>query len=149
GGGFELTAPKTRAGVRRINLGKNTLKVLREHRQEQFLEMQAAGIHWQEQDLIFTSNIGTPMDRSNLRWFFKKLLKDAGLPNIRFHDLRHTAASLMLNNGIPLIIVSRRLGHAQPSITLDVYGHLIPGKQQEAASLMDDLLTPIQIEIQK
>jgi integrase len=148
GGGFELTAPKTRAGIRRINLGKNTLEVLQEHRQEQFLEMQSTGAYWQDQDMVFTSKVGTPMDRSNLRWFFKKLLKDAGLPNIRFHDLRHTAASLMLNNGIPLIVVSRRLGHAQPSITLDVYGHLIPGKQQEAASLMDELLTPIQIQIE-
>ncbi len=148
GGGFELTTPKTRAGIRRINLGQNTLKVLQEHRQAQFLEMQAAGIYWQDQDLMFPSKIGTPMDRSNMRWFFKGLLKSAGLPNIRFHDLRHTAASLMLNNGIPLIIVSRRLGHAQPSITLDVYGHLIPGKQQEAALLMDELLTPIQIKIE-
>ena len=88
------------------------------------------------------------MDRSNLRWFFKSLLKSACLPNIRFHDLLHTAASLMLNNGIPLIIVSRRLGHAQPSITLDVYGHLIPDEQQEAALLIDELLTPIQIKIE-
>ena len=54
----------------------------------------------------------------------------------------------MLNNGIPVLIVSRRLGHAKPSITLDVYGHLIPGQQKIVASLMDDLLTPIQLEIQ-
>jgi integrase len=68
------------------------------------------------------------------------------LPEIRFHDLRHTAASLMLNNGIPVIVVSRRLGHARPSITLDVYGHLIPSKQQEAVEKMDELLTPISVE---
>ena len=68
------------------------------------------------------------------------------MPEIRFHDLRNTAASLMLNNGIPVIVVSRRLGHAQPSITLDVYGHLIPSKQQEAAEKMDELLTPISVE---
>jgi len=146
GGGFELTAPKTKAGIRPISLGNNALDVLDEHREAQNLERQAVGVHWQDQGLVFTSSIGTPIDRSNMRWFFKALLKDAGLPDIRFHDLRHTAASLMLNNGIPLIVVSRRLGHAQPSITLDVYGHLIPGKQQEAASLMDELLTPIQIE---
>jgi integrase len=53
----------------------------------------------------------------------------------------------MLNNNIPVIVVSRRLGHAKPSITLDVYGHLIPGKQEEVAELMDELLTPIQIQI--
>lgn len=146
GGGFELTTPKTKAGIRQISLGSNALEILQEHREAQQLDRQAAGVHWQDQGLVFTSSIGTPIDRSNMRWFFKALLKDAGLPDIRFHDLRHTAASLMLNNGIPLMIVSRRLGHAQPSITLDVYGHLIPGKQQEAASLMDELLTPIQFK---
>ena len=111
--------------------------------------MAIAGEQWQEQDLVFPSTIGTFMNRSNLFRLFKQLLKDASLSEIRFHDLRHTAASLMLNNGIPAIVVSRRLGHAQPSITLNVYGHLIPGKQQEAASLMDQLMIPIQIEIPK
>jgi len=62
------------------------------------------------------------------------------LPEIRFHDLRHTAASLMLNRGIPVIVVSRILGHARPSITLDVYGHLMPTMQDEAAKLMDGLI---------
>jgi integrase len=66
------------------------------------------------------------------------------LPDIRFHDLRHTAASLMLNHGIPVIVVSRRLGHARPFITLDIYGHLIPGMQEEAALLIDELITPVE-----
>ena len=147
GGGFEFTAPKTKSGIRRIDLGENTLRILREHRQQQLVQMQMAGETWQENDLIFPSDIGTISNRDNLRKDFKRLLKEAGLPAIRFHDLRHTGASLLLNNGIPVIIVSRRLGHARPSITLDVYGHLIPGKQKEVAMLMDQLLTPIQITI--
>jgi integrase len=65
----------------------------------------------------------------------------SGLPKIRFHDLRHTAASLMLNHGIPVLIVSKRLGHSKPSITIDVYGHLIPSQQEEAARLMDSLMS--------
>ena len=101
----------------------------------------------EENDLIFPSDIGTISNRDNLRKDFKRLLKESGLPAIRFHDLRHTGASLLLNNGIPVIIVSRRLGHARPSITLDVYGHLIPEKQKEVTILMDQLLTPIQIQI--
>jgi integrase len=105
------------------------------------------GEKWQENDLIFPSEIGTTSDRDNLRKDFNRLLKEAGLPAIRFHDLRHTGASLLLNNGIPVIIGSRRLGHAQPSITLDVYGHLTPENQKEVAILMDQLLTPIQKEI--
>ena len=71
---------------------------------------------------------------------------DAGLPRIRFHDLRHTAASLMLNNGVDVLIVSKRLGHSKPSITLDVYGHLIPSSQEKAADLIDALITPISID---
>lgn len=101
---------------------------------------------WQDYDLMFTS-IGTPIGKYNLVKSFKKLAQEAGLPKIRFHDSRHTAASLMLNNGISVIVVSRRLGHAKPSTTLDVYGHLIPSKQQEVAQLMDELLTPVSIEI--
>jgi len=67
----------------------------------------------------------------------------SGLPDIRFHDLRHNAATLMLMNGIPLIIVSRRLGHSKLSVTLDIYGHYLPGMQKEVAALMDELVTPI------
>jgi integrase len=77
---------------------------------------------------------------------FKKVLAGAGLPDFRFHDLRHTAAALMLNHGVPVIIVSRRLGHSRPSITLDLYGHLIPGLQADAAEKMDELVTPVEIE---
>ena len=87
------------------------------------------------------------MRQRNLHRRFKSTLRSSGLRDIRFHDLRYTAAYLLLNNGIPVITVSRRLGHARPSITLDVYGHLIPEKQKEVAILMDQLLTPIQIEI--
>ena len=135
------------AATRRIDLGQQSLEVLKQHQERQFQDMATAGDRWEENDLIFASTIGTFINPSNLRREFKPLLKKAGLPQIRFHDLRHTAASLMLNNGVPVIVVSRRLGHAQPSITLDVYAHLIPSKQQEAAALMDELLTPIKVEI--
>jgi len=64
-----------------------------------------------------------------------------GLPVIRFHDLRHTAASLMLNNGIDVLVASQRLGHAKPSITLDVYGHLMLSKQTEASNILDGFET--------
>jgi integrase len=75
------------------------------------------------------------MHPGNLLRDFKKLLSDAGQ--------RHTSASLMLNNNIPPIVVTRRLGHAKASITLDVYGHLIPSMQSEAAEMIDELITPI------
>ncbi|MDA1329686.1 MAG: site-specific integrase, partial [Chloroflexi bacterium] len=77
----------------------------------------------------------------NLIKQFRRLLKRAGLPKIRFHDLRHTAASLMLNNGVDVLVASQRLGHAKPSITLDVYGHLMPAMQNRAADVMDQLVS--------
>jgi integrase len=72
----------------------------------------SAGGRWKENDLIFLSSIGTPEDPSNLREDFRHNLDKACLPKIRFHDLRHTAASIMLNRGVPIIVVSRRLGHS-------------------------------------
>jgi integrase len=84
------------------------------------------------------------MHPRNILRLFKNLIKDAGLPEIRFHDLRHTAASLMLQIGIPLLIVSKRLGHAKPSITLDIYGHFMPSLQEKAAEIMDKLITPLE-----
>jgi integrase len=146
-GGLNFSQPKTKSGIRRIDLGNQTLSILKEHQKKLFDEMIKAGEKWHDLDLVFPSNIGTIMNRNNLRRKYIGLLKKANLPELRFHDLRHTAASLMLNHNVPVIIVSKRLGHAQPSITLDVYGHLIPAKQKEVASLMDELLTPIQLQI--
>jgi integrase len=102
---------------------------------------------WQEHDLIFPSSVGTPLHPSNLRIDFNRTLQAAGIPRIRFHDLRHTAASLMLNHGVPVIVVSKILGHAKPSTTMDIYGHLIHEMQEEAARVMDELVTPIRLEI--
>jgi integrase len=137
--------PKTKSGKRMIALGNKTIEVLRNHYENQNDERMAMGERWVENGLIFTTSVGTPIHARNLIRFFKKLLKEAGLPEIRFHDLRHTAASIMLNHGIPVIIVSRRLGHARPSITLDVYGHLIPSMDEVAAQKIDELVTPVEL----
>jgi integrase len=131
---------------RTVILGDHTIEILRRHSARQNEERKKAGVKWSEYGLIFTSENGTPIHYRNLLRDFKNLLKAARLPDIRFHDLRHTAASLMLNHGTPVIVVSRRLGHAKPSITLDIYGHLIPGMQAEAAQMIDELITPVEIQ---
>lgn len=105
------------------------------------------GSRWKENDLIFTSSVGTPGDPSNMRKDFNKTLEKAGINKIRFHDLRHTAASLLLNNNIPVIVVSRMLGHSKASVTLDVYGHLYSEMQEGAADIMDKLVTPIRVQL--
>jgi integrase len=147
GDGVKFSAPKTRYGRRLVALGSKTIEVLRKHYDFQRRERLAAGEHWNEYGLIFTSRVGTPIHYYNLLDNFHDLLKCAGLPIIHFHSLRHTCASLLLNQGVPVIEVSRRLGHSRASITLDVYGHLIPGMQSEVADLIDELVMPVAIQI--
>ncbi len=147
GEGVQFSAPKTAFGKRSIKLGSKTIEVMRKHVKRQQDERIAAGEVWKEFDLIFPTSVGTPIHQRSLLRTFKLLLKHAGLPPIRFHDLRHTSASLMLNHDIPVIIVSRRLGHARASITSDVYGHLLPNMQDGAAEMIDDLVTPAEMKL--
>ena len=141
-----FTQPKTRYGKRTVVLGSGTIHALRKHNERQNLARQKAAENWLENNLIFTTCYDTPHNPRNILRDFKLLAKRAGLPIIRFHDLCHTAASLMLNHGIPIIVVSRMLGHAKPSITLDVYGHLLPSMQIKAAEKIDELITPVLLE---
>jgi integrase len=140
GSSYVFLKPKSKSGIRPIALGNKALNVLLKHREEQKIARDAAGDDWKELDLIFSSSVGTPYTASNLRRAFRKVLEASGLPKIRFHDLRHTAASLMLNHGVPILVVSKRLGHSKVSFTLDVYGHLIPGGQEPAAQYMDGFM---------
>jgi integrase len=141
--GLKFQVPKTKHSKRTIKLGENTLELLRQQQQTFFTKMNVTGDAWNNFDLIFFDDDGTPIPPRRMQKSFKEVIAKANLPKIRFHDLRHTAASLMLNQGIPVLVVSKRLGHAKPSITLDIYGHLIQVYQEEAASLMDEVVTPI------
>jgi len=147
GQGWKFIEPKTKAGRRSITLGEGTLQVLREHHELQQRQKAIMGDRWQEYDLVLPSSVGTPLSASNLHKDFHRVLDAAGLPRIRFHDLRHTAASLMLNHGVPVIVVSKIIGHAKPSTTMDIYGHLINEMQEEAARIMDELVTPIPVKL--
>lgn len=147
GDGIHFIPPKTKKGRRSIKLGSKSIDVLRYHYDHQQTERITAGDAWKEYDLIFSTRVGTPIHQRDLMRSFTLLLQAAGLPHFRFHALRHTAASLLLNYNIPLIVVSGRLGHARASITSDVYGHLIPDMQDEAAQLIDGLITPTPVMI--
>mgnify|MGYP002634774253 CR=1 FL=1 len=140
GGGLALKDPKTQSSKRTVALQAATMTILEKHSDNQKVQSEILCKKWKNTGHIFTSSIGTPIDPSNLHKRFKRLLKAAGLPNIRFHDLRHTAASLMLNNGIDVYVASRSLGHASPSITLDVYGHLLPNSSAAVAEVMEKIV---------
>lgn len=147
GQGCSFIEPKTNAGKRTIKLGEGSLDVLRRHKVHQTEQQKVVGERWRNLDLVFCSSVGSPGDASNIRVDFNRILDMAGLPRMRFHDLRHTAASLLLNNKIPVIVVSNLLGHSKPSVTLDIYAHVFHDMQGEAAEVMDKLVTPIQVEI--
>ena len=147
GQGWSFMEPKTKAGRRPVMLGESTLQVLREHHEMQEWQTAFAGKEWQENDLIVPNTVGAPGDPSNLRIDFNNTLARAGIPKIRFHDLRHTAASMLLNHNVPLIVVSRMLGHSKVSITLDIYGHLIHEFQDQASETMEKLVAPVAIQL--
>jgi integrase len=99
-----------------------------------------AGSRWQETGLVFTTAIGTPLDGGSVTHRFQRMLERAGLPRLRFHDLRHACASLLLAQGVHPRVVMEILGHSQISLTMNTYSHVIPALQREAAERMDAVL---------
>jgi integrase len=140
--GLHLTEPKTAHSRRRVALAPQAREALRTHRGRQAVERLQLGRAWDDQDLVFANAIGKPVEAGNLlRRSFWPLLAKANLPRIRFHDLRHTAATLLLSQGVHPKVVSELLGHSSIGLTLDIYSHVLPDMQQQAATAMDRLLT--------
>jgi integrase len=129
---------KTAHSRRSVNISPTTVDVLKSHQVKQKEEM--IRYNYRDADLVFTSRNGNPIEPRNLRVYFKKIAKQVDLPLIRFHDLRHTHATLLLQQGVHPKIVSERLGHASISMTLDTYSHVIPSMQKEAADTFDQIL---------
>jgi integrase len=141
-GGPVLSAPKTKGSRRSVKLTQSAVKALRSHLQRQLGEIDRMGALWRANSLIFASEGGDPLDRRYLtNHRFKPLLKRAGLPPIRFHDLRHTCATLLLGANVNPKIVSELLGHASIAITLDTYSHVLPNMQSEAAEALENALS--------
>ena len=136
-----FSQPKTAKSRRQIRLTRLAADALREHRRCQLEQRLLVGQAWHDEDLVFPNGIGKPADPSNLLKLFRALLKRAGLPAIRFHDLRHTCATLMLLQGQPVKVVSEQLGHSQIALTLDTYSHVLPTMQDAAVDALDALLT--------
>jgi integrase len=117
-------------------------ETLRSHLEHQLGEIDEAGGLWRENGLIFASEAGEPLDRRYITTHrFKPLLKRAKLPQIRFHDLRHTCATLLLSKNVNPKVVSEMLGHASIAITLDTYSHVLPNMQESAAKAMEEALS--------
>jgi integrase len=141
-GGYTFSRPKTEASRRNLELRPEAIEALKAHRKRQLEEtMRYNGLRG-DLGLVFCSTTGTPIRRQNLqRRSFKPLLKKAGLPDIRFHDLRHTFATLTLAKGANVKTVSKMLGHSTIRVTLDVYAHVMPGMQSDALKTLDGLFS--------
>ena len=133
----ELKTPRSR---RTLALTAELLAALRQHHARQAEARIAAGALWRDHGLIFTTEIGTPIDPESFAHTFSRLCKKAGLGHWHPHELRHSGASLMLAQGTPLHVVSEVLGHASITITKDVYGHLVEGDKRLAAESMSRAL---------
>ncbi len=139
GHGFVESEPKTTRSRRAISVPPFLVEKLKHHRAHQVEVRLAVGPAWREHNLVFCSKTGAYLDPVNLRGIFERLLKKAGLPHMRFHDLRHTAITLMLKAGVLPHVVSEIVGHSDVSITLGVYGHVLRDMHEDAMQKMEDL----------
>jgi integrase len=141
-GRLALGEPKTKKSRRPVNLTNVAVEALKTHLGQQLEDIQRLGDLYRDDGLVFTSGVGTLINPSNLRRrSFKPLLQRARLPQIRFHDLRHTCATLLLSRNANPKLVQELLGHATVAITLDTYSHIIPGMGNLTARTMEDIFS--------
>jgi integrase len=133
------STPKSN-NARVIDLDGETVELLRAHRQQQLAEQTEWGADYEDNDLVAARENGTAIHPHSLSQTFERLVKRAGVRTIRLHDLRHTHATLALKAGVPVKVVSERLGHESPAFTLKQYAHVIPGMQAAAAAVVADLI---------
>jgi integrase len=137
--GIKFKEPKTAKGRRLISLPALTVEILRDHRAQQQAEKDKLGGFYHENDLVLSAPDGQIWKPETFTGLYFKMTRRVGI-KLRFHDLRHTHASHLLRAGVNAKIVSERLGHSTVGITLDVYSHVLPGMQVEAASRIDSVL---------
>jgi len=138
--GPELQPPKTRKSVRVVPLDEKTVEALRRWRDLRTTEMSVAGRHLTEDDLVFTTPLGVPLRPDSMLPMFRRRSRSAGLPRIRFHDLRHTFATNALRAGVAPKVVSDILGHSSIAFTLDIYTHAVPVMQEDAVARVANLV---------
>jgi integrase len=139
GNGLVLITPKTARSRRTIILSRRAIAALREHRTHQLEQRLVTGPLWEDLELVFVNATGGSLNPSTQTHSFQETLARVGLPRVRFHDLRHTAATLLLAQGTHAKVVSEMLGHATIALTLDTYSHLVPVLHEQAAATMDSL----------
>jgi integrase len=136
----EQNDPKTKAGKRPIPLGPHLVAMLRTAKARQGAEKLLAGEAYSDGGYVAADELGRPCSPGHISVRFKQLAQQAGLPPLRLHDCRHTAASLMLADGEPVKLVSELLGHSSPVVTLTSYAHVMPGQAEAATERLSQKL---------
>jgi integrase len=139
-GSLEFRQPKSAASRRMIDITPSTISVLGEHKERHKAYRLMLGCHMSEDDLIFCSPEGSPLRPNSVGRAWAKAVLQSGLPRIRMHDARHTHATILLKQGVNPKVVKERLGHASVQTTLDLYSHVVPGMQRDAALQFDRLM---------
>jgi len=134
--------PKTERSIRSIALSTDTVALLHEIRGKQMTQQLEVVDAWTDSGYVFTSADGMPVDPNLATRAFKKVLATAGLPKLTIHGLRHTHATILLEQGVNPKVVSERLGHASVATTMDIYSHVLPDMQEKAALAIDAALAP-------
>ena len=147
GEGLVLAEPKTARSRRTLTIPRFAQNALLAHRARQEREKAVAGKRWKETGFVFTTTIGTPLDGPTVSRQFRHLLEKAGFRPMRFHDLRHVCASLLLSQGAHPRLVMEMLGHSTISVTMNTYSHVIPPLRNEVADQMDAVLGPVATQV--
>jgi integrase len=129
---YSFKEPKSGKG-RPVDLDAGTVARLKAHRAAQSATRLRLGLAWTELDLVITNTVGEPVRPSTASAQFRTVAQSLGFDRLRFHDTRHTHATILLKTGVPPHVVSKRLGHASVAFTLQVYSWVLPGQQREAA----------------
>jgi integrase len=140
GGELKFVRPKTEDSERTVPLPEICVEALKAHKERQKTDRSNAWPNWQENDLVFPSRLGTPLEPDNLRRSWGRIRKRAGLTGVRFHDIRHTCVSLLLDLGVPPHIVRDIVGHSDIEVTMTIYAHAALDEKRKALRKLGDAL---------
>ena len=144
-GKFHFAEPKSEKGRRTLPLPEFVCRALLKHRATQDERRLAAGSKWQERGLVFPTSVGTPMHRRNVLRKYYRFMRIGGLPEIRFHDLRHSAAAIWISQGASPKLLQVIMGHADFATTMNLYGHLFEEVKRETADRIGSLFEPVAV----
>ena len=132
--------PKTKSGIRDLSIGETVCQMLRDYKIWQLQEKFKTGDQWNETDRLFTQWNGLPIHPDTVTDWFRKFILKNNFPYVTLHSLRHTNATLMLAEGVDIATLSKRLGHANTSTSLNIYAHALKSRDSEAAEKLENAL---------